>query len=155
MSLKFDIDGKFEFNQLSELEWIPLGNNKFHCLKNGKKFIAEIKSISDDGKQMEIRIAGHNYQVKIQEELDQLIESMGLDQIAAGKLSSVHAPMPGMVLEVLVQPGQEIEPGADLLILEAMKMENVIQADGSGIVSNVVIEKGAAVDKGQLLIEME
>lgn len=155
MSLKFNIDETFEFDQLADLEWIPLGNNKYHCLKNGKKYIAEVKSISADGKQMEIRIAGHNYQVKIQDELDQLIDAMGLNQISAGKLSSVHAPMPGMVLEVLVQPGQTIEPGADLLILEAMKMENVIQADGSGVVASVVIEKGAAVDKGQLLIEME
>jgi len=155
MSLKFNIDDTFEFEKLTDLEWISLGGNKYHCLKNGKKYVAELKEISNDGKQLEIRIAGHNYQIKIQEELDQLIDKMGLNDISAGKLSSVHAPMPGMVLDVLVQAGQTIEPGADLLVLEAMKMENVIQADGSGVVANVVIKKGAAVDKGQLLIEME
>ena len=154
MALKYIVDNEFEFDSVSEMEWIPLGGNKFHCLKDGKKVIAEVKSKSADGKSIEVRIEGHNFQVAIQEPLDQLIDEMGLGNIEAGKLSNVLAPMPGMVLELLVEPGQTVEPGTNLLILEAMKMENIIQADGVGVVAAVSVEKGAAVDKGQLLIEM-
>ena len=63
--------------------------------------------------------------------------------------------MPGLVLDVLVTPGQKVEKGDALLILEAMKMENVIKASGEGVVKSIQVTKGAAVDKGQLLVEME
>ncbi len=155
MSLKFEVDEQHFFDAADHDNWIPLGNGKFHCLHNGKKVVAEVKSISPNNKSIEIRLAGHNYKVQVQDKLDQLIKEMGLENIEDGKLDAVHAPMPGMVLEILVEPGQKIETGMDLLILEAMKMENVIQASGEGVVSNISIQKGAAVDKGQLLIEME
>jgi biotin carboxyl carrier protein len=55
----------------------------------------------------------------------------------------------------MAEVGQTVEKGTPLLILEAMKMENVIKALGEGIVKAIKVEKGQAVDKGQLLIEME
>ena len=63
--------------------------------------------------------------------------------------------MPGLVLSILVEPGQAVQKGDVLLILEAMKMENVLKAAGDGTVKNIAVAKGAAVDKGQLLLEME
>jgi biotin carboxyl carrier protein len=63
--------------------------------------------------------------------------------------------MPGLVLNVLVQAGQEVAKGDALLILEAMKMENVIKASGDGKVKSVKVKQGEAVDKGLLLVEME
>ncbi|MBK7938580.1 MAG: hypothetical protein IPJ82_16520 [Lewinellaceae bacterium] len=55
----------------------------------------------------------------------------------------------------MVEKGQEVQKGDPLVILEAMKMENVIKATGEGRVKAVTVQKGAAVDKGQLLLEME
>jgi len=81
--------------------------------------------------------------------------SMGLSVVASQKLSSVKAPMPGLVLDIMVEPGQEVAEGDSLLILEAMKMENVLKATGEGVVKSIEITKGAAVEKGQILIEME
>lgn len=63
--------------------------------------------------------------------------------------------MPGLVLQILVEPGQLVQKGDALLLLEAMKMENVIKAASNGQVKTVAVQKGAAVDKGQLLLEME
>jgi biotin carboxyl carrier protein len=63
--------------------------------------------------------------------------------------------MPGLVLNILVEAGQEVSKGDALLILEAMKMENVIKASGDGKVRSVKVKKGDAVDKGLLLVEME
>ena len=66
-----------------------------------------------------------------------------------------QSPYPSLVLEVMASSGQEVKKGDALLILEAMKMENVIKAQGDGIVKEVQIEKGQTVDKGAILVEME
>jgi biotin carboxyl carrier protein len=63
--------------------------------------------------------------------------------------------MPGMVLGIMVTEGQDVQKGDPLLILEAMKMENVLKAVGEGRVKAIKVQKGTAVDKNQLLIEME
>jgi biotin carboxyl carrier protein len=63
--------------------------------------------------------------------------------------------MPGLVLNVFVEVGQEVQKGDNLLVLEAMKMENIIKATGTGKVKNIVVNQKQAVDKNQLLIEME
>ena len=67
----------------------------------------------------------------------------------------VKAPMPGLVVEVPVVVGQTVAKGDKVLILEAMKMENVIKAVGDGVVKAVHASQGQPVEKGQLLIEME
>jgi biotin carboxyl carrier protein len=63
--------------------------------------------------------------------------------------------MPGLVLNILVSPGQAVQKGDPLIILEAMKMENVIKAAGEGHIKAINVLKGAAVEKGQLLLELE
>jgi pyruvate carboxylase subunit B len=64
----------------------------------------------------------------------------------------LKAPMPGLVIRVLVQPGQQVADGASLLVLEAMKMENDLKARGAGRVEAVLVTPGQAVEKGQELI---
>jgi biotin carboxyl carrier protein len=61
--------------------------------------------------------------------------------------------MPGLVLSVLVSAGQEVKKGDKLLVLEAMKMENIIKAGGDGVVAQIMVNQGQAVDKNQTLIE--
>jgi biotin carboxyl carrier protein len=70
-------------------------------------------------------------------------------------MNTVKAPMPGLVLNIVVEPGQTVEKGDPMIILEAMKMENVIKAAGEGRVKAIKVQKGMAVDKGQLLIELD
>ena len=67
----------------------------------------------------------------------------------------IVAPMPGKVLKVLVTIGQQVAAGDTLLILEAMKMETRIRAEGSGSVQRLLVEEGQMVDGGALLIELE
>lgn len=69
-------------------------------------------------------------------------------------MDNVKAPMPGLVLDILVEAGQSVNKGDNLLILEAMKMENIIKASGNGVVKNININKKMRL-KNQLLIEME
>ena len=72
---------------------------------------------------------------------------------AAG--SHIKAPMPGRVVRVLVAVGQQVERGAPVIIVEAMKMENEMHAPASGQVLAVHVIEGATVDSGQLLVELE
>jgi biotin carboxyl carrier protein len=62
------------------------------------------------------------------------------------------APMPGKVVAVLVTVGQPVEPGAGLVVLEAMKMENEFRATSAGVVAEVLVAPGQAVNAGDLLV---
>ena len=80
---------------------------------------------------------------------------MGLSLGADAVENEVHAPMPGLILEVNVSEGQEVKEGDALCVLEAMKMENALMAPRDGVIKSVQIAKGDAVEKGMLLIELE
>jgi len=67
----------------------------------------------------------------------------------------VRAPMPGLVVRVEVEPGQEVKAGQGVVIIEAMKMENELKAEAVGVVSRVLVQQGQAVEKGAVLVEFE
>jgi pyruvate carboxylase subunit B len=67
----------------------------------------------------------------------------------------LKAPMPGLVVRLHVKPGDAVGPGAGLVVLEAMKMENELKAQAPGIVRTVRVTSGEAVEKGQVLVEFE
>jgi acetyl/propionyl-CoA carboxylase alpha subunit len=67
----------------------------------------------------------------------------------------LRAPMPGLVLRVQVAPGQQVPAGAGLVVLEAMKMENELKAPAPAVIKAVRVQAGAAVEKGQVLLEFE
>ncbi|MEM7382618.1 MAG: acetyl-CoA carboxylase biotin carboxyl carrier protein subunit, partial [Bacteroidota bacterium] len=80
---------------------------------------------------------------------------MGFALGSAKDVSSIEAPMPGLILDISVSEGQEVNEGDPLLILEAMKMENVITSPRNGVVKSVPISQGETVEKKHLLIEFE
>ena len=66
----------------------------------------------------------------------------------------VTAPMPGMVIRVEVSEGDSVSAGQGLVIVEAMKMENELCAEGPAVVRRVLVRDGDAVEKGQLLVDL-
>ena len=146
---------ELQTESINDLDIIDLGNQEFHILKDGKAFHAKVLETDFQKKALLLEINGSKYQIQIEDEYDALVKKMGLSAVVNKKMASIKAPMPGLVLDIQVEVGQNIEKGTPLLILEAMKMENVLKAEGEGIVKSIEIKKGAAVDKGQLLIEME
>jgi pyruvate carboxylase subunit B len=104
--------------------------------------------------QMRVTIDGQRTTVQVKDERDLLVDEFGLGEDAAAG-GVVRAPMPGLVLDVLVDEGDEVEAEQGLLVLEAMKMENELKAPSGGIVSAIHVESGEAVDKEDLLIEIE
>ncbi|MEW5795560.1 MAG: biotin/lipoyl-containing protein [Candidatus Zixiibacteriota bacterium] len=91
------------------------------------------------------------------------VENYALAQMnkAAGKSSpstsetSFRAPMPGLVVQIRVQPEQEIKVGDPLIVIEAMKMENILKARTAGVVRSVPVAVGKSVEKGDILVEFE
>jgi biotin carboxyl carrier protein len=79
---------------------------------------------------------------------------MGYGAAATRQVKEIKAPMPGLVLDVSVQPGQSVKQGDRLLILVAMKMENSILIPADAVIKSIAVKPGQAVEKGQLLIEL-
>lgn len=144
------IDGK-----PTEIDLVKLLDNKFHILENHKSYNLEVIYADYDLKRFSIKVNNNIYDLNLQNELDALLDKMGMSAAGDDKMDSVKAPMPGLVLDILVEPGQAVNKGDNLLILEAMKMENIIKASGSGVVKSIQVNKKDAVEKNQLLIEME
>jgi biotin carboxyl carrier protein len=78
-----------------------------------------------------------------------------MDKLMSTKNNNLKAPMPGLVLRINVAVGDLVKKGDVLLVLEAMKMENAIKADGEGKVKRIAVNTQQAVEKNTLLIEME
>lgn len=159
MKYQASVDGSKELvirsKDLAQLDIVSEGAQHFHILHEGQSFRCEVLAQDFAQKIFTIRVNGRTHEVKLSNQYDQLIQQLGLNVVADKKIRDVKAPMPGLVLEIAVAAGQAVEKGDKLLILEAMKMENIIKSEGIGTIKAIRIEKGAAVDKGQLLIEME
>lgn len=69
-------------------------------------------------------------------------------------MKTIQANMAGTVLQVLVQAGETVKAGQDVVVLESMKMEIPVQAEHNGTVSNVKVEVGSFVGEGEVLIEI-
>ncbi|MBS1782531.1 MAG: biotin/lipoyl-binding protein [Bacteroidetes bacterium] len=133
----------------------PLPNGLISILYNENSFTALVEKIDRKTKTLWLNINGQTYSVTIKEEIDQLLSKMGLDLKSMQKTEPVKAPMPGMILKVLVEPGQFIKKGDALIILEAMKMENILKSTSDATVKTVRITEKTAVEKGAILIELE
>ena len=147
----------------TENKWFPdspgqysmeyVGDGKLLIQVDGRTFNTTLLEINRAEKSLVILINGQKQQVQIKEPLDELLHSMGLDKIVDAGASNIKAPMPGLVLDVLVSQGDTVAKGDKVLVLEAMKMENIIKASGDGVVARILVNKGETVDKNQVLIE--
>jgi len=122
---------------------------------NGKEFFGEILEEKSEDHKLKIKINHRVFEVKKKGQLDELIAALGLDVPKVRKLKELQAPMPGRIVNIAVTVGQALEVGDEILSLEAMKMENVLKAEGIGTVKAIHISTNDVVDKGSVLIEFE
>jgi len=156
---KVKVNDTFEYNftdvQITSLDIQEVSSTKFHVLKENCSFKAEIITSDFLKKNYTVKINSNIYEIDISNQLDILIQEMGLSLGSAQIINDIKAPMPGLILDVLVQLGDTVKEGDYLLVLEAMKMENTLTALGDGVVKSVLVIKGEKVEKNQLLIEIE
>ncbi len=146
--------GQYTF-QLTDADNITLNdsdvNNQF-ILDNNKSKLVSVKEVNHELKRYQIQIDGRTYQVQISDAVDQQILKMNLKSKKSNQLKELRAPMPGLVRQVNVQVGDQVDSGDALFILEAMKMENVLKSPVNGIVSDLFVKPGESVEKNQILL---
>lgn len=146
----------FEFSE-SEIQSLDVQQtkNKLHILKNKKSDRAEIVKSDFLNKTYQVKINANTYKVDIKNDLDLLIKEMGLSLAASQVVNDIKAPMPGLILDINVSEGDKVAEGDQLLVLEAMKMENAITAPRDAVIKSIQVKTTETVTKNQLLIEME
>jgi pyruvate carboxylase subunit B len=100
-------------------------------------------------------LAGHHLRAAVLDERAKAIGEMTGNQEAHTGPKALRAPMPGLVVKVEVQEGEEVLAGQGLVIVEAMKMENELKAEKEARVGKVMVAPGDAVNKDQVLIEFQ
>lgn len=137
----------------NQLDILNSGHNNYSIIYNHKSYEVSILNIDADTKTLFLKIDNIPTSVKISDKMDLILEKLGIDASKSQKLTVLKAPMPGLVVEWSVKEGDSVNTGDKLLILEAMKMENVIKATGEGVIKKLHVSKGVAVEKNQLLID--
>jgi len=150
---------EFEFNltaeQLALVDLVKRPGSEYNLIKDHRSINAKIISVDKAAKQMHVEIDGDSFDVTIKDELDQVLEKMGFDKSSVKHIKDIKAPMPGLVLEISVSEGQSVTEGDKVLILQAMKMENSIMIQTNAVIKHILVTPGQAVEKGQVLIELE
>jgi len=134
---------------------VKLAKNKFHILLNHISYHVELSDKDESGKNMLLYVNGVKQTVQIKEKYDDLLKQLGIDKLKNKKSNAVKAPMPGMVLRILTEPGAVVKKGDTMLVLEAMKMEHVLQAPRDGVIAAVAAEEGAQIKEGAVLVRLE
>lgn len=136
------------------LNWdlTSIGPNTYHIIKDDKSYTAELVEADYQAKTFMFKINGIKQVVSVKDRFDLLLDKLGMSNANAQKVNDVKAPMPGLILDIKVQPGQEIKKGDPILILEAMKMENILKSPGDGVVKEIKVSVKQNVEKNQVLI---
>ena len=130
-----------------------LQDGHLHFIYKNKSYNAEVVSENQEDKTSVVKVNGKLYEVGIEDQFDSLLKAMGMAAGSGKVAKEVKAPMPGLVLNISVVEGQEIQKGDSLLVLEAMKMENMLKSVTEGVIKKIYVSKGDKVEKNQVLIE--
>ncbi len=136
-----------------DYQLIQKKKNEFQLNSNGKSY--EIRILSVEGSHIWMLVDDYEMRLDTKNELDLMMVKLGVDTGSALENAEVLAPMPGTILDIMVSPDQKVKKGDSLLVLNAMKMENVIKAPGDSQVDEIHVSPGDNVNKNQVLISFK
>jgi len=137
------------------LEEIDFENDLVYLRCNGKKIQCRILKKDRDKKTYHIKINGDLVELSLSRAVDDVIKKIGLNNQQQQGANNLKAPMPGLILEICVKEGDDVKKDDPLIILEAMKMENVLAAPINGKIKEIKVSPQQTVEKNSLLIMFE
>lgn len=157
-------------DQTYEIEW--LDENRLRV--NGEVIQIDVRrgsrpehlSLISDGRSHQIwleaangatrvHVGGFDYSVRVEDERVHRLRELAAHETASHDVGQIAAPMPGLVVKLLVEPGQAVQKGQGVLIVEAMKMENEIRIPITGTIKEIRVKRRQAVEKGETLVMIE
>jgi biotin carboxyl carrier protein len=134
------------------------GGGRYSLVLAGKSYEVFARPLppsqGKEGQGYEIFLAGQRFEVTVEDERTHLLTGIGHTKTTQSA-ATVQAPMPGLVANVLVQPGDTVIQNQTVIVLEAMKMENDLPTPTAGTVKEIRVNKGQTVDQGEVLVVIE
>jgi len=134
-------------------DFIKINNYQYHIILQEKSYTVDIIKLNIEEKKLLLKINSIKFDIELKDKYDELLHNLGVDDLAVKKINEIKAPMPGMVLSILINEGDVVKKGDSLLVLEAMKMENIIKSPADWTIKKINAITGIAVEKNQLLIQ--
>ncbi len=150
--VQFEKDSIVLNNEKQNFSISKISDNVYHVLNGTKSYNVELVELNDENKTGIIKVNGRKYECEVKDQFDDLLKSLGLDNLNVKKVNDIKAPMPGLVLKTLIEEGQSFKKGDNLLVLEAMKMENILKAPADGTVKQIKVKAGDKVEKNEVLL---
>lgn len=151
---EFDIsekdEGVFLNDQLQDYSLKKITPDHFLVYQDHKVY--DLKILSRNHPNLSVNINGQTIDLTVKDHISQILERLGMDLDDQEVIAGINAPMPGAILEVVVKVGDEVKKGDKLIILEAMKMENVIKSPVDATISAVNVAPGDNVEKNHPLL---
>ncbi len=138
-----------------DIEFVKCATNSFKMRMNGVEKDADLVKLDKENKLVIVRIEGKKFAVQIKEPVDLMLDTLGINSKSTKKVNNLKAPMPGLVIKILAEQGKHYKAGDALMILEAMKMENVFKAAADVTIKAIEITERQTVEKGQILMVFE
>ena len=143
----FLVDGELASPKISSE-----GKGVYHILHNNKNYRIEVFK---KGMAYNVSVNGKRTIVEPASRVHEILEKIGINNLVVDLASDLRAPMPGKILKILASEKEAIEKSQGIIILEAMKMENILKAPVHGDISSISVKEGDTVEKDQILVTFE
>lgn len=147
---KVSVNGEaFDFdtsNESDRYRKITLNGTVYHVL---------LEAFDKTTKTVTLRVNGERKIYTVKDRSDELLKKFGIQSFPTPKVNELKSPMPGLVVQILVKEGDKLSKGDPIVILEAMKMENVLKAPADVVIKSIACEAGKAVEKNTVLVRFE
>ncbi|MDG1238574.1 MAG: biotin/lipoyl-binding protein [Flavobacteriales bacterium] len=159
--IKGVLNGEFQSDlskdKLNEFEVLEINYEKKEIIlqKGSQKFQCKILKKNNKDQSFVIKINGNISTIRIVKSVEKTIEKLGINKKSQQNINILKAPMPGLILKLMVKVGDQIKKGEALIILEAMKMENILSSPVDGIIKEIKVKPQQTVEKNNVLINFE
>src|SRR3989442_4472303 len=131
----------------ADLVAVP-GTPLYHLLLGGQSWTVAAQALEGGVGRWALGVVGERVEIEVVDERTRQIQTLTGGRVAAPPTGTIRAPMPGLVVRVAVEPGQQVDAGAGLVVVEAMKMENELRAPGAGVVAAGHVAPGQVGRRG-------